>query len=65
MAKRLLAAGYLRDLLFDTVEELELYLYKIEHQCLEYRILDRYDRDDGSVIVRVLQQYNQADLIQL
>lgn len=64
-SKRLLAAGYLRDIEFDCQDSLDLYLYALDHKCLQYRILDKYVRSDGSIIIRILQQYNNADLIQL
>lgn len=65
MAKKLLAAGYVRDLLFDSAEALELYLNDLEHKKLQHKILDKFDRADGSVIIRILQQYNQAPLVEL
>lgn len=65
MAKKLLAAGYVRDLQFDNAEALELYLYDLNHKKLLYKILDKFERLDGSIIIRILQQYNQAPLIEL
>ena len=43
----------------------DLYLYDLDHKKRVYKILDTYTRKDGSIIVRILQQYNNADLIQL
>ena len=63
--KTVLAAGYVRDLLFCSQDALEIYLYKLDHDYSEYKILDRFDREDGSVIVRILQQYNSSPLIKL
>lgn len=65
MAKKLLAAGYVRDLMFDNADSLELYLYDLNHKKLQHKILDKFVRDDGSVIIRILQQYNRAPLIEL
>lgn len=65
MVKKLLAAGYVRDLQFDTADALELYLYDLDHKKLQYKILDKFDRADGSVIIGILQQYNNAPLIEL
>ena len=65
MRKRLLAAGYLRDIEFDSKASLDEYLEVLGFKCLDYRILDKYTRSDGTVIVRILQQYNSADLIEL
>ena len=63
--KELLAAGYVRDILFRSGEDLKNYILKLESRKQEYRILEQMDREDGSVIIRILQQYNTAPLIQL
>ena len=63
--KELLAAGIVRDILFRNKDAFDLYLYALDHDKKVYRILDTYVRNDGSVIVRILQQYNDSDLIQL
>lgn len=67
MAKRkeLLAAGYVRDILFLNMEECEIYLAGLRAKMLAYKILDSHTRDDGSMIIRILQQYNNAPMIQL
>lgn len=65
MSKELIAAGYVRDIKFESAYALEIYLYGLDHRKALYKILDRYDREDGSVIVRILQQYNNSPLIQL
>ncbi len=63
--KTVLAAGIARDLLFCSKDALELYLYKLDHDGVEYKILDEFYREDGSVIVRIVQQYNFSPLINL
>ena len=63
--KELLAAGYIRDILFRTGEDCQAYIYNLDQRKAEYKILDTYTRNDGSVIIRILQQYNNAPLIQL
>lgn len=63
--KTLLAAGVVRDFLFRNQEVFDLYLYDLDHQKVVYKVLDSFVRDDGSIIVRILQQYNNSDLIQL
>ena len=66
MAKKvILAGGYVRDILFDSAESLELHLYQLQLRCLEHQILDKLQRDDGSVVVRIVQQYNNSPLIKL
>ena len=63
--KELLAAGYVRDILFRDMDECEVYLYRLRHKMLAYEILDSHTREDGSVFIRILQQYNNAPMIQL
>lgn len=63
--KVILAAGYVRDILFASSEAEELYLYTLQHRCIEHEILDKLQRDDGSVILRIVQQYNNSPLIKL
>lgn len=63
-SKTVLAAGIIRDLLFRNKECLDLYLYELEHRCLAYKVLEQLPRDDGSIIIRIVCQYNNSDLIQ-
>lgn len=63
--KTLLAAGYVRDILFRSKDVFDLYLYVLDHRKTSYKVLDTFVRDDGSIIVRILQQYNNVDLIEL
>lgn len=63
--KILLAAGIVRDIGFSSKDVFDLYLYNLDHKKTVYQVLDTYVRDDGSMIVRIVQQYNQAGLIQL
>jgi len=65
MRKVILAAGIVRDILFFTSDDADLYLYKLQHDGSPYKLIERFNRDDGSVILRVLGQYNNADLITL
>ena len=63
--KQILAAGYIRDIQFRSREDLDIYLYQLRHRKLLHKILDEYPREDGTVIIRILQQYNTAPLIRL
>lgn len=63
--KYLLAAGIVRDIEFRSKEVFDLYLYALDHRKAVYKVLDTYVRQDGSIIVRIVQQYNGSDLIQL
>lgn len=65
MSKRLLAAGIVRDLEFDCMDSLEIYLYHLKHRCIAYKVIETFERSDGSVVSRILSQYNTADLIDL
>lgn len=64
-AKELLAAGIVRDIAFISEYALEIYLYGLDRREVVYEILDKFTRDDGSVIIRIVQQYNNSPLIQL
>lgn len=61
--KKLLAGGIIRDLLFDSQDSFDIYIYKLQHDKQQYKILDVFTRDDGSVIVRILGSYNASPLI--
>lgn len=63
--RELLAAGYLRDFRFFNMDELEAYLDALDHRKVQYRVLETCPRHDGSVLCRILQQYNNVDLIRL
>lgn len=65
LSKQLLAAGIVRDIEFRDKDAFDLYLYKLDHKKVVYKILDTYVRKDSTIIVRILQQYNSASLIQL
>lgn len=65
MNKKLLAAGIVRDLMFDCQDSLDLYLYAMQHKKMKYEILDQLNREDGCIIIRIVSQYNDSDLIQL
>ena len=63
MSKRLLAAGIVRDLEFDSQYECDSYINRMSWKL--FKILDSFTRADGSVVVRLLTQYNDTDLIEL
>ena len=64
-AKEILAAGYVRDILFRSKKVFDLYLYNLDHRKIYYQVIETFIRDDGSIIARILQQYNSAPMIQL
>ena len=63
--KKVLAAGIVRDIRFATREDMELYLYQLRHKKQLYAVLETVERPDGTVLVRIVQQYNQSPLIEL
>lgn len=63
--KELLAAGCIKDILFSSDEEREIYIHTLERVKIRYKILEKLKREDGTVIIRILQQYNTAPLIKL
>lgn len=65
-AKEVLAAGIVQDLLFRNADCLQAYLYALDHRLdVAYVVLDKLTRDDGSVIIRIVKNYNGSDLIEL
>lgn len=64
-AKELLAAGYVKDFRFRDKEALELYLHLIDHRRIRYEIVEQCNSSDGSILIRILLQYNNAPLIDL
>ncbi|MBE6925314.1 MAG: hypothetical protein E7461_00580 [Ruminococcaceae bacterium] len=64
MAKIILAAGLVRDFEFSSEACLERYLKALGREYA-WKELDRFVRADGSVVVRIVQQYGDADLIEL
>lgn len=64
-AKEILAAGIVRDIRFDSSDRAEVYLYRLDHLGFTYQVLQTCNCDNGTVILRVLQRYNDCDLIQL
>lgn len=65
MSRILLAAGLVRDFEFSSAMELINYLNRLDRRGVQWEELDRFSRPDGSVIIRLLCQYNNTDLIQL
>ena len=63
--RELLAAGIVRDFRFCSRLEYEIYLYGLKHQETEYKILDVCYCENGSVLARIVQEYNTAPLIEL
>ena len=63
--KRLLAGGIIRDLWFANQAVYDAYLSDLGYAQKAYVVMNRWDCDDGYIIVRILQQYNNSNLIEL
>lgn len=61
----LLAAGIVRDLWFRSLDHRNIYLHRLDGRKIHYELLDTFEREDDTVIIRIVQQYNSSDLIQL
>lgn len=64
-AKEVLAAGVVRDLLFRDIDAYEQHIYRLENRHERYQVIETMNREDGSVIARILSGYNNSPLIQL
>ena len=64
-AKEILAAGIVRDIQFRTVEDMEAYLDGLTSKKQKNEVLETYEREDRTVIIRIVTQYNQRELIKL
>lgn len=63
--KELLAAGIIRDIRFKNQLKLRIYIGGLEQRKAQYKILERVDCEDGTILIRIIQQYNTAPLIEL
>lgn len=63
--KTILAAGIVRDIEFCNKYYADTYLKVLPSKVFDYKLIERFDRSDGTVIVRVLTPYNNSDLIEL
>jgi len=63
--KKILAAGIVRDIEFISTSAVDHYLNSMHSKWSDFQILDRFDRSDGRVIIRILSPYNCCDLIEL
>lgn len=65
MSKILLAAGIVRDFEFDSLSAMDCYLTSLRQKKIHFRCLEQFNRSDGCIILRIVQQYNGSDLIEL
>lgn len=63
--KQVLAAGIVQEILFHSMGDLDLYLASLDGKKISYECIDTVERDDGSVKIRIVKQYNGSDLIRL
>lgn len=63
--KNLLAAGIVRDFRFNTVDAYRAYERVLISKCVCFSVLESRLCQDGTVLARFVQQYNENPLIQL
>ena len=63
--KELLAAGIVRDFRFRDEAAYHEYLEDLAYRGTEYEVLQREPSKNGTVLARIVTQYNDADLIDL
>ena len=63
--KQILAAGIIQDIEFISQYALDVYLGGLESKKTCYEILDKYERVDGTVIIRIQKSYNNSPLVKL
>ena len=63
--KHLLAAGIIRDFRFTSRQSYLAYLCDLDARKHNFQVLESRICVDGTVLARIVQQYNGSDLIQL
>ena len=63
--RELLAAGIVRDYQFANKHLFELHLMKLNGQHRRYEVLEKHECEDGRVLARIVEQYNDSPLIRL
>lgn len=63
--KEVLAAGIVRDIEFISQYALDVYLSGLDQRKVNYKVLETFERIDGLVRIRIIQQYNNSPLIKL
>ena len=61
--KTILNAAIVRDMEFDSPEELENYLDQLDHQKQEYKVVMKHERRDRTVFARIFTKYNNKPLL--
>jgi len=64
MSKKILAAGIVQDIEFDSQESLDKYIMRHVLFCDKYEVIE-VSRENGTVIARIVTEYNDLDLIKL
>lgn len=63
--RELLAAGIVKDYRFSSWTEYENYLEELEGKKITYKVLETHECQDGTVLARIVQEYNCSRLIEL
>ena len=65
MSKVVRASGLVRDIDFEPSGRLTQYLSALDRAGIAYKIIDRFDRADGSIVVRIVVQWRDDPMIEL
>lgn len=63
--KKILAAGIVRDIEFCSKYYADTYLKLLPGKVFDFKLLDRFERSNGTVIIRIVTPYNNSHLIEL
>lgn len=63
--KKVLSAGIVQSIMFPSMGDRNLYLKSLDGRKINYELVSTQELSDGSVIIRIVKQYNSCDLIKL
>lgn len=63
--KKVLSAGIVQSIMFPSMGDRNLYLKSLDGRKINYELVSTHELSDGSVIIRIVKQYNSCDLIKL
>lgn len=62
--KKILAAGIVRVLEFDSIKEMYLYIGNLRHKKIRHKVNYQEDLEDGRVLLNITTAYNNTALIE-
>ena len=60
--KRILEAGIIQNIQFDSKKEMYIYIGKLRHNKINHRCISNTEQSDGKVILTIIKAYNAAPL---